>query len=106
MIKTHRILGDNMEIVFSSLEELYNRLKPVLLSKEREFKRNGFSYLKENDVWNYLKEIKWKKTKDLELYQMVASIIDVTSDEIDKYLKQKLETDDRKLYFNEDTSIL
>ena len=46
---------------FRSEEELYDRLKPALVTKRAEMKRNGYPYVKEEDVWNYLKEKKWKK---------------------------------------------
>ena len=48
-----------MDITFSSLEELYNRIKPALRTKKEEMKRNGYIYVKEADIWNYLKEKKW-----------------------------------------------
>ena len=33
-----------MDMNFSSLEELYNRLKPALRTKKRELKENGYGY--------------------------------------------------------------
>ena len=49
-----------MNYEFNSLEELYNRLKPALEAKRIQMKRNGFNYIRIEDIWNYLKEIKWK----------------------------------------------
>ena len=95
-----------MEIVFSSLEELYNRLKPALMSKERQFKREGFSYLKTSDIWNYLKEVKWIKSEGLELYQMVDSIVDVSAKEVDIYLKNNLSKENREFNFLNDEETL
>ena len=51
-----------MDINFSSLEELYKRLKPALLAKKEEMNRTLYPYIREEDIWNYLKEIKWKKS--------------------------------------------
>ena len=43
---------------FNSLEELYERIKPALRCKQSEMKRNGYNYIKLEDIWNYLKEVK------------------------------------------------
>ena len=48
-----------MDIKFNSLEELYNSLNPALRTIVIEIHRNGYEYIEESDVWNYLKEIKW-----------------------------------------------
>ena len=78
-----------MDIEFSSLEELYKRLKPALTTKADEIRMQGYTYIKEEDVWNYLKEIKWKTSKDLSLYEMVSDILNLESEKIDSYLKGK-----------------
>ena len=70
-----------MDIEFNSLEELYKRLKPALKTKTSEMHRNGFRYIKEEDVWNYLN---------------VDNVI------IDNYLKDKLESNKRVIYINEE----
>ncbi len=88
-----------MEMMFRSLEELYKRLKPALYTKKEEMKRNGYVYIKEEDIWNYLKEIKWKNSKDLSLYQMTCDILDTDDMIIDNYLRQKLNLKNRKAYF-------
>ena len=91
-----------MEVEFNSLEELYNRLKPALITKRNEMNRNGYKYIKIEDIWNYLKEIKWKKSKDLSLYEMVSDVLNVDDLLIDNYLKQKLNLKNRKIYFKEE----
>ena len=91
-----------MEIEFNSLEELYNRLKPALVTKKNEMNRNGYKYIKIEDIWNYLKEIKWKKARDLSLYEMVSDVLNVDDLLIDDYLKQKLNLKKRELYFKEE----
>ena len=48
-----------MDITFDTLEDLYKRVKPALKTKKEEMKRLGYIYIKEEDIWNYLKEIKW-----------------------------------------------
>ena len=58
-----------------SLEELFKLVRPSLLVKCDEIKRKGYSYINENDIWNYLEETKWQNAKQLELYQMVSDIL-------------------------------
>ena len=66
-----------------------------------EMRRNGFTYIKEDDIWNYLKEKKWTREKGLSLYQMVDDILNSESSLIDDYLKSKLNLRVRKRYFEE-----
>ena len=91
-----------MDLEFSSLEELYIRIKPALKAKRGSMNRAGISYIKEEDIWNYLKEVKWKKTKGLSLSEMVSDILNADDLVIDNYLKEKLNQKDRTVYFNED----
>ena len=88
-----------MDIQFNSLEKLYNLIKPALMTKVEELKRNDFHYIKEEDVWNYLKEIKWKDSSDLKLYQMVSDVLNADNLLIDEYLKKKLNMTERHIYF-------
>ena len=88
-----------MDIKFNSLEELYNRLKPALKTKVIEMYRNGYDYIEESDVWNYLKEIKWIDSSNLGLYQMVSDILNIDNIKLDEYLKSKLNMTQRHIYF-------
>ena len=90
------------DIVFESLEDLYKRVKPALMTKKGEMKRNGYTYVKEEDIWNYLKEVKWKKGKDLSLYDMTNDILNTDDEIIDSYLRKKLNLKNRKVYFEEE----
>ena len=64
--------------------------------------RSGYQYIKIEDIWNYLKEVKWKKAKDLSLYEMVSDVLNVDDLLIDDYLKQKLNLKNREIYFKEE----
>ena len=77
-----------MDIEFNDVKELYERVKPALKTKVTELKRNDMDYIKEEDVWNYLKETKWKKAQDLLLYQMVDDILNLDNSLIDEYVKE------------------
>ena len=89
-----------MDMEFSSLEELYNRLKPALRTKMRELKENGYGYLKIEDIWNYLKEKKWIHSNNLSLNDMVSDILNADNEFIDDYFKDKLNEKNREIYFS------
>ena len=91
-----------MNYEFNSLEELYNRLKPALEAKRIQMKRNGFNYIKIEDIWNYLKEIKWKKARDLSLYEMVDDVLNIDDIVIDSYIRGKMNLKNREIYFKEE----
>jgi hypothetical protein len=90
-----------MELEFNSLEELFNHIKPALKTKQSEMKRVGYDYIKIEDIWNYFKEVKWMKATDLSISEMVSDILNTSNEQIDLYLKQKLNLSDRKVYFKE-----
>lgn len=73
---------------FSSITELYNRLQPALNTKVVELKRNGIDYIKSVDIWNYLKEKKWKSANNLLLHQMVDDILSIDSALLEDYVKK------------------
>ena len=79
----------NVDIKFTSKEELYKRVKPALRTKRNEFARLGFSYFKETDIWNFLIKEKWKNGNQLYLADIVSDIIHVDNKRLDMYLKNK-----------------
>lgn len=88
------------EITFSSLEELYQRLLPALKTKKSEMHRQGFNYIKEEDIWNFFKETKWKKAVELSLSVMVNDVLNIDNILIDNYLKNKMRNENRVVYFD------
>lgn len=91
-----------MEIEFNNVSELYQRLKPALNSKVSELSREGYKYLTSEDVWNYLKEIKWKKSRNLSLNEMVSDIFNSDCESIDTYFKESMRPKKRKVYLEEE----
>ncbi len=91
-----------MDITFDSLEELYQRLLPALRTKKEEMRRNGFSYIKEEDIWNYLKIHKWKNSKGLTLFDMVNDVLNTEDIYIDDYLKREIRDMKRQRYLEGD----
>lgn len=94
---------NNEDIVFNSLQELYIRLKPALLARVSELHRNGFNYITEEDIWNYFKENKWKRSNNLNLHEMVSDIFNCDEILVDDYVKGKLNQKNRTLYFDDNS---
>ncbi len=86
---------------FKSLEDLYRRIKPALITKKEEMYRLGYAYIKAEDIWNYLKDVKWINSKNLDLYQMVNDVLNSDNALIDKYLKEKLSMRTNDIYFDD-----
>ncbi|MCM1370474.1 MAG: post-transcriptional regulator [Clostridium sp.] len=86
-----------MDVAFNSLQELYDRIKPALTTKKEEMKRYGITYIKEEDIWNYFKETKWKSSSDLSLFQMVSDILDTDYIIIEDYFKEKIRKEIRHI---------
>nr|MBP3258889.1 hypothetical protein [Bacilli bacterium] len=74
---------------FTNLKDLYDRLTPALKSKKEELIRLDCDYITELDIWNYLKDKKWKNSYNLLLYQMVDDILNVENIVIMDYYKNK-----------------
>jgi len=68
-------------IEFETLEELKQRITPALKTKTKELKQNNYN-IKEEDIWNYLIKTKWKKSKDLTLYDIINDIINIKIEDI------------------------
>lgn len=86
---------------FQSLSELYAMIRPALISKKTELRHKGITYVKEEDLWNYLKETKWKKTSDLSLSDMVNDIFNVIDSDIESYVKNKMNEITRQINLEE-----
>ena len=95
-----------MDYEFSSLNELYKRVKPALHAKETEFHRLGFKYIKAIDIWNYLIKEKWLKGKNLMLSDIVSDIMHVESKNVDTYLKGKISKTRRTQYSEDKIELL
>lgn len=89
-----------MDETIGTLTDLYKRIKPALTTKKEEMHRDGYIYIKEEDIWNYLKEVKWKKASDLDLFNMTSDILNTDNIVIDNYLKEKLNLRNRNVYFD------
>ena len=82
---------------YKSQKELYLALVPALNVKMRIIKNSEYSYIKKEDIWNYLRTNKWCKDIDLCISEMVDDIINVEEKLIDKYLKDKLNKEEKEI---------
>lgn len=71
---------------FKSLGELYKKLLPALNTKVGDLKRANIKYIKEIDVWNYLKDNYWKNRSDLTLGEMVNDILSTPNFKLEEYV--------------------
>ncbi|KAB2338684.1 post-transcriptional regulator [Cytobacillus depressus] len=59
-------------------DQFRNDLKPALQSKQEEFSLLGYGQVSEQELWNFLKRKKWKKTEGnksmAELMQDILSV--------------------------------
>lgn len=79
-----------MEIEFKSVRELYERVTPALKSKVKELKKNNITYINENDIWNCLIELYWKKEKGLVLSEIVDDILNTDNSILEEYKKEQM----------------
>ena len=85
-----------MDISFNSIDELYKRVYPALKSKIKELKANKIDYIKEEDVWNFLVESRWKSRKGIVLSDIVDDILNTDNDKIENYVKNKMKSIERQ----------
>lgn len=86
-----------MENEFHSLLDLYKKVYPALSNRKRDIYKLGKTYIKEEDIWNCLKESKWKSTSNLTLSEMVNDILCCDLGLLDNYIKKQISLIDRKV---------
>lgn len=74
-----------MDLKFNNVQELYELLLPALETKEIQLRRNDYLGLSKKDIFNYLKENKWKNDRNLKIHQVVSDILDLDNDELNSY---------------------
>ncbi len=77
------------DIVFHSQEELYERIVPALRSKKKLLITNGFKYINEADIWDYMRNEKWRVSNGLELCDMVNDILNTDNKLLVTYYHNK-----------------
>lgn len=77
-----------MDFSFNTKEELFVRVRPALNAKLQELRRLNYYNITEMDIWNYLSENKWSKTKNLSLSDIVSDIMHLDNNRLDSYVKK------------------
>ena len=74
---------------YKSQRELYLNLLPALNVKIKMLRKSDYKYITREDIWNYLRDNKWKYGVDLTLADMVQDIIHTDNLEIYNFVKEK-----------------
>ena len=90
-----------MDLGINSSLELYKRLSPAMNCKVRELVRNEITYIKKEDIWNFLMKSRWNKEKGITLAEMVDDILNLDNKLLDDFVKGKLSFYDEKVELEE-----
>ncbi len=77
-----------MDFGLNNSLDLYKRLLPAINSKINELSKYEIFYVKREDIWNYLKQEKWKND-NISLAEMVDDILNTDNEKLVKYVKEK-----------------
>ena len=77
---------------FETLDELKKRITPAIETKIKELKTNFYEGITTEDIWEYLK-IKWKKEKNLTLYDIVNDILNIDNETIFQFSEGRRKND-------------
>lgn len=77
-----------MDFGLNNSLDLYKRLLPAINSKINELSKYEIFYVKREDIWNYLKQEKWKND-NISLAEMVDDILNTDNEKLAKYVKEK-----------------
>ena len=77
-----------LDYTFNTKEELYTRVKPALSAKLQEIRRLNYQNIREEDIWDYLSEVKWSLSHGLELSDIVSDIIHVDIKKLNSYVEK------------------
>ena len=62
----------------------------------------NYFYIKEEDIWNYLKNYKWKNSKNLNLYEIIDDILNVDVYKLDGFVKEEYRKIKREINLKEE----
>jgi len=82
---------------YKNQQELYEGLKPAINVKLKLLKNSEYEYITKEDIWNFLKETKWKSSVSLTLGEMVNDIIHLDTKDLDIYLKNRLKNEKKEI---------
>ncbi|MDD2238806.1 MAG: post-transcriptional regulator [Bacilli bacterium] len=82
---------------FNTLDELYQKLYPALVTKTNDLKRNGINYIKEADIWNYLRKNYWNNSKKITLFDLVNDILSTPNYVLEEYVSNKIQKNNKDI---------
>ena len=77
------------ELKIKNMNDLYKLLYPALETKMKMLKNKGYSYIKLEDIFNYLKN-QWQQQSNLTLYDLVNDIFNVNEYALINYVNSLL----------------
>ena len=86
------------EVMFNTLDELHNRLMPALKSKRKLLNKSGYSYIKEEHIWEFMLKGKWKDMENIALCDMVDDILHTDNYAISEYYHTNFKSRNDELY--------
>lgn len=86
------------DIIFKTVEELHHRLMPALRSKCKILSKSGYSYIKEDHVWEFMLKSKWKNEENLALCEMVNDILHTDNIEISDFFHANHKSRNKIIY--------
>ncbi len=82
---------------YQSKGQLFNDLKPAFQVKLTLLEHTDYNYIRDIDIWNYLKVSKWSRSVGLGISDMTDDIINVDITSVDKFLKDRLYHEKKKI---------
>ena len=86
-------MGEVMDIFFSNLKELRDRVEPVLDIKLGELKRNSFVIISKDDIWDFLKG-ELVGSKNLTLYDIINCILNIDNFALENFVIKRSDSSD------------
>ena len=74
----------------NSLQDLYRLLLPALRTKKKEMHDLKHLYIKEEDIWEYMRESVWMDAVNLTLSDMVDNILNTDNDKIASFMASRM----------------
>lgn len=86
------------EIIFNTVDELRTRIYPALKSKCKILCKSGYSYIKEEHVWDFMLKVKWQDIKKIALCEMVNDVLHTDNVEISDFFHANYKSRDEIIY--------
>ncbi len=79
-----------MNTKINTQKDLYNKVLPALKTKRHELVSAGIRFVKEEDIWEYNKQKKWRNATSLTLAGIVDDILNTDNKEYEDFVVKKI----------------